>query len=264
MMKKIKGLKTGNWGKRSKAKSAHLPHERREVIGAKLGFAASEAYKLLRTNLIFSMSDASKCKIIGVTSALPGEGKSSTAINLSYSFAETGKNVLFLEADMRIPVIAKILQIPESPGLSNVLARVNTLNDAIRSSMLLKSLYVLPGGEIPPNPSELLSSVRMERLIKTLSTSFDYIIIDLPPVNAVGDSLAVSKLLNGMLMVVRQNYCDRNSLAEAMRQLELLKVKLLGFVMTDVEQTGTRYKRYRNTYRNTYTYQREEDERDGH
>lgn len=85
---------------------------------------------------------------------------------------------------MRIPVIAKILQIPESPGLSNVLARVNTLNDAIRSSMLLKSLYVLPGGEIPPNPSELLSSVRMERLIKTLSTSFDYIIIDLPPVNA--------------------------------------------------------------------------------
>lgn len=79
-----------------------------------------------------------------------------------------------------------------------------------------------------------------------------------------GDSLAVSKLLNGMLMVVRQNYCDRNSLAEAMRQLELLKVKLLGFVMTDVEQTGTRYKRYRNTYRNTYTYQREEDERDGH
>ena len=248
MKKNKKKAQTANYFKGSKADKVHTLQERRKTIGGKLSFAAAEAYKLLRINLVFSMSDASDCKIIGITSALRGEGKSSTAINLAYTLAETSKNVLLLEADMRIPTAAKMLPIHESPGLSNVLAGVNQLNEAVQSSTLLKSLCVLPAGEIPPNPTELLSSVRMEQVIKALSASFDYIIIDLPPVNSVSDSLAVSKLLSGMLMVVRQNYCDQHSLAEAMKHLEFSKVKVMGFVMTDAEPTEARYKKYRHKY----------------
>ncbi|MGI6498356.1 MAG: CpsD/CapB family tyrosine-protein kinase [Oscillospiraceae bacterium] len=234
----------------------HETQGRRKVVGNQLSFSAAEAYKLLRTNLIFSMSDERECKIIGVTSALRGEGKSVTSVNLAYTLAETKKRVLLIDADMRIPVVAKILEIPEAPGLSNVLAGVSQLNDAVQVSPLLKSLFVLPAGEIPPNPSELLSSVRMQQMLGVLSESFDYIIVDIPPVNAVSDSLAVSKLLSGMIMVVRQNYCNRHSLAEAMRQLEFLKVKVLGFVMNDTGSAKTKYKKYghRNRYNQGYGY----------
>jgi capsular exopolysaccharide synthesis family protein len=245
---------TANNSKSSKAEKIHSLQEQRKTIGKNLSFAASESYKLLRTNLTLSMSDESKCKVIGITSALRGEGKSSTAINLAYTMAEANKRVLLIEADMRIPVLAKTLRINESPGLSNVLAGVNQLNESVRPSMLLESLSVLPAGEIPPNPSELLSSARMEQLMKVLSDAFDYIIVDLPPVNAVSDSLAVSKLLNGMVMVVRQNYCDQHSLSDAMRQLEFLNVKLLGFVMNDAETAEKRYKKYGHKYQYKQDY----------
>ena len=238
----------------SKAEKVHSLQEPRKTIGKNLNFESAEAYKLLRTNLTLSMSDESKCKVIGITSALRGEGKSSTAINLAYTMAEANKRVLLIEADMRIPVLAKTLRINESPGLSNVLAGVNQLNESVRPSMLLESLSVLPAGEIPPNPSELLSSARMEQLMKVLSDAFDYIIVDLPPVNAVSDSLAVSKLLNGMVMVVRQNSCDQHSLNDAMRQLEFLNVKLLGFVMNDSEPAEKRYKKYGHKYQYKQDY----------
>jgi capsular exopolysaccharide synthesis family protein len=245
---------TANNSKSSKAEKIHSLQKRRKTIGKNLSFAASESYKLLRTNLTLSMSDESKCKVIGITSALHGEGKSSTAINLAYTMAEANKRVLLIDADMRIPVLAKVLRINDTPGLSNVLAGVNQLTEAVRPSMLLESLSVLPAGEIPPNPSELLSSARMDQLMKVLSDAFDYIIVDLPPVNAVSDSLAVSKLLNGMVMVVRQNYCDQHSLSDAMRQLEFLNVKLLGFVMNDSEPAEKRYKKYGHKYQYKQDY----------
>ncbi|MDD3228839.1 MAG: CpsD/CapB family tyrosine-protein kinase [Oscillospiraceae bacterium] len=244
-----------NDSKISKADKIHSLQERRKTIGKNLSFAAAEAYKLLRTNISLSMSDDAKCKIIGITSALRGECKSSTAINLAYTMAEANKKVLFIEADMRIPVAAKTLRINESPGLSNVLAGVNQLNEAVRPSVLLASLSVLPAGEIPPNPSELLFSARMEQLLKVLSEAFDYIIVDLPPVNAVSDSLTVSKLLSGMVMVVRQNYCDQHSLSEAMRQLDFLNVRLLGFVMNDAEPADKRYKKYGHKYQYKQEYE---------
>ncbi len=222
--------------------------ERRKHIGDNLSFGASEAYKLLRTNLIFSMSDESACKIIGLTSALRGEGKSTTSMNLAYTLAQTSKRVLLIEGDMRKPVVASTLGIGDVPGLSHVLAGINSLNDAVHQTTLAKNLYVLPAGQIPPNPSELLSSRRMERVLDSLTSSFEYIIIDLPPINAVSDSLAIARLLSGMIVVVRQNYCDQHSLAEAMRRLELLQIKVLGFVLNDTESSEKRYMKYGRGY----------------
>ena len=205
--------------------------EQREILANKLNFASQEAYKLLRTNLMFSTCDEEKCKIIGLTSALRGEGKSTTAINLSYVLAEANKKTLLIEADMRLPRIQRLLQFQETVGLSNVLAGVNKLEEAIRRGVFWDTLSILPSGEIPPNPSELLSSMKMKHILSTLAEDYDYIIIDLPPITAVSDGLAISTLLSGMIVVVRPDYCDRHALADTMRQMEFLNVKILGFVM---------------------------------
>lgn len=241
-----------------KTKFHSAMEQRRNSIGKQLNFAASEAYKLLRTNLMFSMSDESRCKIIGVTSALRGEGKSTTSMNLAFSLAENRKRTLLIEADMRIPVVASVLRIDPSPGLSHILAGLGDLNSAIRKSVLSSNLSVLPAGEIPPNPSEMLSSRRMQQVIEALAKVFDYIIIDLPPINAVSDGLAVSKLLSGMVMVVRKDYCDQHALAEAMRQMEFLDIKVLGFVFNGADAQNKRYRyggsKYKKYYMSGYGY----------
>lgn len=218
--------------------------ERWKSVGKHLSFGASEAYKLLRTNLMFSMADEGSCKVIGVTSALRGEGKSTTAANLAYTLAQSGKRTLLMEADMRIPVQASTFRLEESPGLSHVLTGMNSLHEAIRQQTPIRTMSILPAGEIPPNPSELLSSKNMATVMNALIGIFDYIIVDLPPINAVSDGLAVSKLLTGTIVVVRQNYCDQQSLAETMRRLEMLEVKLLGFVFNTTEPGENRYEKY--------------------
>ena len=250
-------------GSKEKMSSQIAMDRRRRSIGKNLSFAASEAYKLLRTNLIYSLSDESECKVIGVSSALRGEGKSTTSANLAHTLAENGKRTLLVEADMRIPVVASVFRIEPAPGLVHVLAGLSDLSSAVRKTELSEYLSVLPAGEIPPNPNEMLSSKRMQAVIDALSKAFDYIIIDLPPINAVSDGLAVSKLLSGMILVVRQNYCDRYALAEAMRQLEFLKVKLLGFVLNGADAQNARYrygsgrkyqKYYKKYYKSDYGY----------
>lgn len=218
--------------------------EQREILANKLNFASQEAYKLLRTNLMFSTCDEEKCKIIGLTSALRGEGKSTTAINLSYVLAEANKKTLLIEADMRLPRIQRLLQFQETVGLSNVLAGVNKLEEAIRRGVFWDTLSILPSGEIPPNPSELLSSMKMKHILSILAEDYDYIIIDLPPITAVSDGLAISTLLSGMIVVVRPDYCDRHALADTMRQMEFLNVKILGFVMNCRGQKRRKRKKY--------------------
>lgn len=229
------------------------PEESRRMIGDKLSFAAAEAYKLLRTNLNFSLPDEGGCKIIGVTSALRGEGKSTTSVNIAYTMAQTGKRVLLLEADLRLPSIAKRLQISPRPGVSNLLVGQCSGNDVVQESGLLRNLRVITAGDVPPNPAELLGSKQMEMVIKAMADVFDVIIIDLPPINIVSDALIVSKLLSGMVVVVRQDYCSQSDLAEVVRQLEFAKSKILGFVMTGSNIQQKNYKRYGN-YRGSSAY----------
>lgn len=233
--------------------------EESTVIGSQMSFAVSEAYKLLRTNLMFSLPSEQKCRIIGITSALRGEGKSTTSINLAYTMAETGKKVLLMELDLRLPTIAKRLKVASKPGLSNLLVGLCTGQDVIQRSSLKSNLYVVTAGDIPPNPSELLGSKQFEVTVDAFSKVFDYIIFDLPPVNAVSDALVVSKLTDGMVVVVRRDYNDQRELAEAMRQLSFSDTKLLGFVMTQGE---TQEKKYGKKYGYEYGYYKKPD-RDG-
>ena len=220
----------------------------RKILGQNLSFAAGEAYKLLRTNLSFSLPNQDKCRVIGITSALSGEGKSTTSLNLAYTMAQEGGRVLLLEADLRLPTAAKRLGVPPKPGLSNLLVGQCSGNDVIQNSTISKRVYVITAGDIPPNPSELLGSPQMEQTIAALSGVFDTIIVDLPPVTVVADALIASRFLDGLVVVVRQNHCTRKALAELMRQLSFAEAKLLGFVMTGSDIQKKNYKKYGHKY----------------
>ena len=223
------------------------------LLYKKLDFAATEAYKLLRTNLMFSLPDSDGCRIVGITSAIRGEGKSTTAINLSYTLSEAGKKVLLIDADLRIPSITKKLDITATPGLSNVLIDSKLLDEAIIKMDCSSDWHVLPSGDIPPNPTEILNSAQMQMLIKSLSENYEYIILDLPPVNIVSDALVVSPLLHGMLLVIKENYLERRELNKCIKRLEISGVKMLGFVFTMTKEPGTGYRKYgRSRYYKSY------------
>lgn len=217
-----------------------------------LSFAASEAYKLLRTNLSFSLPEKS-CHIIGVTSSVRGEGKSTTSVNLSYTIAQSGKRVLLIDADMRLPSVAAKLELKSAPGLSNLIAGLRSESSCLRQSRQFDNWFILPAGDIPPNPSELLGSDRMHSLLQHYEEIFDVIILDLPPVNIVADALVISKWTDGLIGVVRQNYTDRRALSDCMYQVEKLGSHFLGFVMTDALVGETGYKSY-GKYGKQYGY----------
>ncbi|MBD5148904.1 MAG: CpsD/CapB family tyrosine-protein kinase [Oscillibacter sp.] len=209
-----------------------LRNEEQHVFGKDLSAAAAEAYKLLRTNILFALPDEQKCRVVGVTSASGGEGKSTTALNLAYMLAEAGERVLLIEGDMRLPSISRQLKLKAAPGLSNVLAGRSEAREVLQESGLHSRLQVVSSGDVSPNPSDLLSTKAARVLIENLSEDYDFIVLDLPPVTGVADALAASRLTDGMIIVVRQNYTNRRDVADAMRQFSYVNAKVLGFVMT--------------------------------
>lgn len=218
--------------------------EQQQMLCQNLSFTAAEAYKLLRTNLMYTLPAGKRCRVIGMTSSVRGEGKTTTSINLSYTLAETGAKVLLVDADMRLPSVAKRLELDNHVGLSTILAGLCRVEDAIQPTGIVENWCVIPSGEIPPNPSELLGSGEMGRAAKILEQYFDFIVYDLPPVNIVSDASTISPVVDGMLVAVRQDYSDRRSLGECMRQLKLLNTRVLGFVMTDTQE-GKQYGHYK-------------------
>lgn len=234
--------------------------EREHMIATNMNFAASEAYKLLRTNILFSFSGSEECRVIGMTSSLRGEGKSLTSINLAYTMAESKRRVLLIEGDMRLPALGVRLGLKSSPGLSNML--VGSQDDAIQTFTMESdentstTVDVLVSGEVPPNPSELLGSEHMLSLLKYLRNYYDYIILDLPPVTAVTDALIACKLVDGMVVVVRNNRAVRGALSETMRQLRLVDAHILGFVFNGASDSGGGYYRGKKYYRKDYYYKK--------
>lgn len=228
--------------------------------GSRLSFAAAEAYKLLRANLNFTLPDEKGCNIIGITSSLQGEGKSTTALNLAYAMAEDNKRVLLMELDLRLPTLAKRLGTAPAPGLSNFLGGMCRIQDILQDSSLHPKLHVVTSGDIPPNPSELLGSKEMKLTLEALRGHYDIIILDLPPINAVSDALVISRLTHGMVMVVRQNYNNKRELQEAMRQLKIVDAKVLGFVLTAAEEREEKYRsrRYQYAYSRSGRYGKKE------
>lgn len=248
--------------KKSKPRPGTRESKQPEMVGGNISFVAAEAYKLLRTKLQFSFADGQNCHIVGVSSALTGEGKSVTAVNLAYSASQLGKQVLLIDCDMRRPSLSERLPIQKAPGLSDFLTGQISAAELIQLCGIkenAQAFHVISAGRIPPNPMELLSSVRMEKMLSLLRGKYDYIILDLPPVGEVSDALVAAKLTDGMLVVVRQNYCDRIALNAAVRQFEFVDAKILGAVFNcTVEDTmafgGRGLRKYYRRYYKKYAY----------
>lgn len=225
----------------------NIIRERLNVLSSNSPFSTIEEYKALRTNINFCIpSDG--CRIISITSAESGEGKSITCLNLALAVAETTARVLIIDGDLRLPWISRLLNISASPGLSNVLVNFNTPDEVIHN-INNSTADVILSGDIPPNPSELLASEKMRLLLDDLSRKYDYIFIDSPPVNLVSDAVILSKWLTGILFVVRAGLSDKGSVKNAVNKLTFVRANILGFVLNGVATVRSGYGRYFSNYR---------------
>ncbi len=243
-------------GKRSKKSQTRSSKEDVPMVGKQIGFIASEAYKLLRTKLQFSFADEGGSRVIGVSSALAGEGKSLTSVNLAYTLSQLDKRVLLVDCDMRKPSLNAKLPIKKVPGISSALSGQLSWRDLLQPCGLPgeeEAFAVIAAGRNPPNPVELLSSAKMAKILKQMREVFDYIILDLPPVAEVSDAMAVAKETDGMLLVVRQDYCDHLALGGAVREFEFVNAKILGVVYNcTLDQMGGYGKKYYKRYYRRY------------
>ena len=241
--------------KQSSGKHATLSKNQTQMIGSGINFAASEAYKLLRTKIQYSFAGDKNCRVIGVSSAMTGEGKSLTAVNLAYTLSQLDNKVLLIDCDMRRPSLCEKLPVQKKPGLSGFLSgqeREASLLQYCGISGDEQAFHVIASGQNPPNPVELLSSARMSTMLYQLREMYDYIILDLPPIGEVTDALAVVKETDGVLLVVRQDYCNRVVLTSAIRQFEFVGARILGVAYNCTNESGAGYgKKY---YKKQYKY----------
>jgi capsular exopolysaccharide synthesis family protein len=190
-----------------------------------------EAYRILRTNLLFS-SDTQGLRTLVVTSALPQEGKTVIAANLAISFAREGIRVLLIDADLRRPAMHRLFGVARSPGLAQALANSATVESSIRATSV-SGLSILACGSLPTNPTELIRGTRMRELLETIGASYDLVIIDTPPVLPVADAAIIAAVSDGVLMVVRAGKTSRTLTQEACARLAAVGANLVGTVLND-------------------------------
>lgn len=194
----------------------------------------SEAVRRLRTNLQF-IDVANRPKTIVISSSIPGEGKSTIAINLAVSLADTGARVILVDADLRRPSIAEYIGIEGSVGLTTVLIGRADVEDVVQP-LGTTTLDLLPAGQIPPNPSELLGSPAMSGLLDRLTASYDMVLLDSPPLLPVTDAAVLSKLAGGALVVVGADRIHRPQLQETLGSLETAGAHVLGIVLNKIDR----------------------------
>lgn len=245
--------KGGYYGYGKERKSSADDRKNKTVlVGKDVNFAAAEAYKLLRTKIQYSFAGEHTCRVIGISSAMTGEGKSLTAVNLAFTLSELGLKVVLIDCDMRRPSLQAKLRIKKQPGLSGFLSGQFTEERLLQSCGLKdneSAFHVIASGQTPPNPVELLSSEKMIKMLQVLRKSYDYIILDLPPIGEVSDALAVAKETDGILLVVRQDYCNRIALSSAIRQFEFVDSRILGITFNCANDKTNGYsKKYYKKY----------------
>jgi receptor protein-tyrosine kinase len=209
------------------------------VVAAAGESSTAEAFRAIRTNLRFLDVD-NPPRVIVVGSAVPGEGKSTLAVNLSAALAQSGSRVALVEADLRRPRVARYLGLVEGSGLSNVLSGTATVDDVLQTWRDPR-LQVLAAGPMPPNPSEMLGSTQMRILLASLRETYDYVVVDSPPLLPVTDGAVLSALSDGCLITARHGTTRRAQLTEAMTVLDRVDAKLLGVVLNGVPSAALAY-----------------------
>lgn len=205
----------------------------------------SEQYRTLRTNITFSETDT-PLRTILATSSGPGEGKSTTVANTAIVFAQAGKKVLLVDADMRKPTVHYTFQLSNHIGLTNVLTRQADFKDAIQASGI-DNLAILPSGPIPPNPAELLSSKQLKEVIQIAKNEYDLILFDTPPVLAVADAAILGNACDGIIFVIRSGHTEIEAAQKSMELLDNAKAKVLGTVLNGRKASEQTYYYYYGT-----------------
>ena len=217
----------------------------------------AEAYRHLRTSVLLSTAGRAPKSLL-VTSSLPGEGKTTTAVNTAISLAQTGASVVIIDADMRRPRLQAIFDMREQEGLSSILS-----SDAAEDDMLAtirndeaSGLSVLTSGPIPPNPAELLGSDQMRRLLAALQANYTHIVIDSPPVSSFTDGVLISTMVDGVLLVVHGGRSSRHIVRRSKQLLNDVGAKIFGVVLNNVNLQSNDYYYYQSYYGQKY-YQKE-------
>ena len=200
-------------------------------------FVVQEAFKTLRTNVLFSLPGKG-CKYIGVTSANRSEGKSVISTNLAIAFAQLGKRVILIDCDLRLPTIASKIGISNRPGLSDYLTGNEDMEGSLIQRLDKYGIDVMASGNRPPDPTTLLSSEQMKEMLKMLEGYYDYVILDFPPVYLVTDAVLLADKVDGYLVVVRQESSEYSKINETIRQMEFANGKIIGFVYNGSQQEG--------------------------
>lgn len=214
-------------------------------------FAVKEAYNAIRTNLLFTQQ-GEKCPIFVVTSPTANNGKTINSINLAVSFAQMGKRTLLIDADMRNPTIHRMFSISVKNGLSEILAG---LTDNISVSKTdVENLSVLTAGKIPPNPAELLSSARMDKLLEFVKEHYDCVFIDTPPINLVTDSTIFAQKVTGYIVIVKTDTTNTHDVKTTVTNIEQIDGNILGFILNDVNSEKKKYYSYYRKYNYNYSY----------
>jgi capsular exopolysaccharide synthesis family protein len=215
-------------------------------------FYIVESYKAMRTNIAFSLSTSER-KVFAVSSSNPGEGKSTTAVNIALALAQNGGKVLLIDADMRMPVQHKIFNITNTKGFSSAIGKMNEVSESITKDVA-ENLDLMPSGKKPPNPSELLASEQAAKIIEELSKEYDYVVIDTPPVNVVSDAMGISNSVAGMFLVVKYGKTLNEDIEIAMKKTELAHMNMLGFVMNNICKKSNPGSYYKYSYKSKYGY----------
>ena len=215
--------------------------EKELILTQEVPFLVEEAYKSLRTNVVFSLPKEEN-KIVEITSAYQNEGKSVTAINLAISLARNGAKVALVDCDLRLPTVAQKLEIPQEPGLTQLLFDQNSLQEVVCHHD--SGVDVIPAGSLPPNPSEILGSDSMTGLLESLKEQYEYVILDAPPVSVVTDAAVLAPEVSGIVLVVRQGQTREEGINAAVKQLQMASGKILGFVLTDATMEQKAYSHY--------------------
>jgi len=216
------------------------------------GSAVAEAYRVLRTNLIFTSAEGTGRALL-VSSASPGEGKTTTVANLASSLAQNGARVLAVDGDLRRPTMHQHFGIAKTPGLSDLIVGKCKASEAIQVTRF-KGLQVLPCGYVPPNPAELLGSASMKEVLLALRSHYDWVLIDTPPILGMADTPVLCPLVDGVVLVVGAEISGRPAIERAVDQILGVGGKITGVVLNkvDLERNSYYYGQYYGEYYRSY------------
>lgn len=201
----------------------------------------AESYRSLRTNIQYSSIDK-QVKTLVVTSSNAGEGKSTVAGNLAYTFFQNGKRVLIIDCDLRKPSLHRKFNVSNEEGLTDVLVGTSKLNNVMKK--IDDNLYLLTTGTLPPNPAEIIGSNTMENFLEQCKINFDYIILDTPPVQVVADAQILSTKVDGTIIVVRAGVTKKEDVHDTVNTLKKVNANIIGTVLHAVDNSKNKYYYY--------------------